>query len=49
MSRIWLSYREGFSSLNEKNVHSDLGWGCMLRSAQMLVAQALMVEKFGRG
>lgn len=49
-SRIWLSYREHFRPFNEsKNVGSDFGWGCTLRSAQMLVAQALMIEKFGRG
>lgn len=48
-SRIWISYRDEFPSLNEKNVRSDFGWGCTLRSAQMLIAQSLMLEKFGRG
>ncbi|KAI6184238.1 Cysteine protease [Aphelenchoides bicaudatus] len=47
-SKIWLSYREQFPPLNDKNVRSDLNWGCMIRSAQMMTAQALLVEKFGR-
>jgi cysteine protease ATG4 len=47
MARIWISYRENFPPLN--GYQSDFGWGCTLRSAQMLIAQALMLEKFGRG
>jgi hypothetical protein len=44
-----LSYREGFPAFDDSDVRSDFGWGCALRSAQMLVANALMIEKFGRG
>ena len=49
-SRIWLSYRDNFAPLDsEGKIKSDVGWSCMLRAAQMLVAQALMASRLGRG
>lgn len=48
-SRIWLTYREGFPSILGSKYTSDVGWGCMIRSAQMLLAQAIVMCTVGRG
>lgn len=47
-SRIWMTYRKGFEPVGESRYVSDVGWGCMLRSGQMLVAQALLFHHLGR-
>lgn len=39
MSRIWCTYRKGFSHINGTGPDSDQGWGCMLRCGQMLLAE----------
>ncbi|XP_022688503.1 cysteine protease ATG4D-like isoform X3 [Varroa jacobsoni] len=47
-TRIWFTYRQDFEPICETGHQSDSGWGCMLRSAQMLLAQAFMLHLFGR-
>lgn len=47
-SRILMTYRKAFDPIGDSKYTSDVNWGCMLRSSQMLVAQALLVHNFGR-
>ena len=39
---IWLTYRCGFAEMAPYGYTDDGGWGCMLRSAQMLMANGLL-------
>ncbi|XP_067929884.1 cysteine protease ATG4D-like [Watersipora subatra] len=47
-SRIWITYREGFHRISGSLLTSDSGWGCMVRAAQMILAQAMVVHFLGR-
>ncbi|KAF8393712.1 hypothetical protein HHK36_019910 [Tetracentron sinense] len=47
-SRIWMTYRKGFDVISDSKFTSDVNWGCMLRSSQMLVAQAMLFHHLGR-
>ena len=38
----WFHYRSGFEPIGAGVVTSDKGWGCTIRSAQMLAASALL-------
>lgn len=46
-SRLWFTYRCNLAPITG-NITSDSGWGCMLRSGQMLFAHALIVHNLGR-
>lgn len=48
-SRLFFSYRYGFEKIPGTSISSDIGWGCMHRSGQMMVANALLLRDLGRG
>lgn len=48
-SLVWCTYRSGFSRLGSQGYTSDMGWGCMLRTGQMVLAQALTRHLLGPG
>ncbi|XP_023637856.1 cysteine protease ATG4b isoform X2 [Capsella rubella] len=47
-SLILMTYRRGFGPIGDTTYTSDVNWGCMLRSSQMLFAQALLFQRLGR-
>lgn len=47
-SRFWFTYRRNFPRIEPTLFTTDLGWGCMLRTGQCLMAEALTRFYFGR-
>jgi cysteine protease ATG4 len=47
-SKILMTYRKGFEPFRDTTYTSDVNWGCMIRSSQMLFAQALLFHRLGR-
>jgi cysteine protease ATG4 len=46
---LWFTYRKDFTSIESTVFTSDAGWGCMLRSGQMVLGQALAANVLGDG
>lgn len=46
-SILKFTYRNRFQPIEPYNITDDSGWGCMIRVAQMMMAQILSREKLG--
>jgi cysteine protease ATG4 len=48
-SRLWFTYRHNYPPIRPASYKTDIGWGCMLRSGQSLLANTLLIHLLGRG
>lgn len=46
-SKLYFTYRANFPKLKNTYLTNDIGWGCTIRSGQMLIGNTLLRKKFG--
>ena len=46
-SKLYFTYRSNFPNLRNTYLTNDIGWGCTIRSGQMLIGNTLLRKKFG--
>ncbi|KAJ3211477.1 Cysteine protease atg4b [Dinochytrium kinnereticum] len=48
-SKLWMTYRHSYPPIKPSGYTADVGWGCMLRSGQMMLSNAFLLHLLGRG
>eukprot|EP01090_Pellita_catalonica_P022015 TRINITY_DN8404_c0_g1_i1.p1 TRINITY_DN8404_c0_g1~~TRINITY_DN8404_c0_g1_i1.p1 ORF type:complete len:450 (+),score=49.18 TRINITY_DN8404_c0_g1_i1:71-1420(+) len=48
MSRIWFTYRNFTLPIEQTQYSTDMGWGCMCRTGQMLLAHVFIIQYLNR-